>query len=133
LKYLIKNLLGATTTLYLFFFLIEKPLLYIAKIKIFVNSSKLTRLNLSLNNFITHLVANINFLFKEIGKGTPSTLPPIFNGNNKTVGEIFIIEKKNKRLGSTPSFIFKLYFNFKNKLKAHNFLPLKIKEPKNIL
>jgi len=57
-----------------------------------IRSFKPTRLYLSFNNFITHLVAKINFFDIDIDKGTPCTLPPIFKGNSSTVGDIFNIE-----------------------------------------
>lgn len=79
------------------------------------------------------MVAKINFLCQLIANGTPSTLPPILYGNNKTLGVIFIKEKKKIKLGSIFSFFFNSFFNLLKKLKAHNFLPLNINEPKNIL
>jgi hypothetical protein len=81
---------------------------------------------------ITHLVAYVNFFFQEIGKGTPCTLPPILYGNNSTLGVIFNIEKKNVKLGSIFSRFFNSIFNLLKKLKAHNFRPRKIKDPKKI-
>jgi hypothetical protein len=82
---------------------------------------------------IVHFTENVIFLFDDIGKGTPSILPPHLYGHNNTAGATFAKEKKNIILGSKFSKLFNLYFNFLIKLYAHIFLPLFIKNPKNIL
>jgi hypothetical protein len=53
-------------------------------------------LYLSFNNLITHFVPKTNFLYQEIGNGTPCNFPPILYGKIKTFGDIFIKDKKNK-------------------------------------
>jgi hypothetical protein len=101
-----------------------RPLEYIALCNISITSFTFIFLYLSFNNFITHLVANINFLCQLIAKGTPSTLPPILYGNKRTLGVILINEKKKIKLGSILSFCFNSYLILLKKLNAHNFLPL---------
>jgi len=74
------------------------------------------------------LVAKIICFFTLIGIGTSLTKPPNFKGNNKTSGEILIIDTKKIIKGSIHSICFNPYLICIKKLKAHNFLPQYIKD-----
>ena len=91
------------------------------------------RFNLSLDNFITHFIAYVIRLNSLIGKGTPYLTLPKGKTPNKTSGVICNKETNKIKYGSKCSFFFNNFLIIKKLLKANNFLPFFIKEPKNNL
>jgi len=90
-----------------FFFFTPNPLSLIAKYNNVTTSTTFKIPYLSFNNLITHLVANIICFLTVIGIATSLTIPPDFNGNNKTCGVILLIAIKKETNGSKHSYCFK--------------------------